>query len=595
MLSRNGCAILALLGGGLFSFQAMSASYYVDSVAGSDANSGFSESTPWRTLNKVNGAALPSGSTVFLKRGSKWNESIIVPSSGLTIDAYGTGSPPTLDSSVRVTGWTTGFLLGGGVYSSPKLALATTGIGALGNLSENGVMMSFLPWKGSASASLGSAASGTYSYDYSAGKLYIKPVSNPNDAAKVYLASTLLYGVNADGKADVSVQNLNITRFSLNGVQFRNCIRCEARGLTITDGGGAVVIAPSTYAGNGVQWSGNSSYGLADGLTIQNLFDSGISPQTFAGGSNLHDISIRNSSIDRVGFAGVEISLLNFGTGSSISNISISDLGITNAGRGWSGNRYGANAHGVRVGDDPNAGVISGVTIERTTVTNSVGNGIDVFGETGTITLNRLRLSGNQIGVYARAYTGQGLTLKIRMTASIVDANRGDGFQYLTPSGAGFNLFHNTFYKNGAVNLHISGQTGQAFLQNNVLAGDADMAQLYVDNLANNNSRVLYGATVDTNCYTKSNGMVFYKNVSYASIAPFRSATGFESGGVEAVRAPIANPTGLGLLDPAGGDFTLAAGSPCIGIGSSNTGVAVDYRGNAYGSPPSSGALESYP
>ncbi|MGQ0502831.1 MAG: right-handed parallel beta-helix repeat-containing protein [Panacagrimonas sp.] len=564
-------ALAALLWMCIQGSPAQAASYFVDSGAGKDSNSGLTETAPWKTLAKVNATAFPFGSTVYLKRGARWNESIIVPSSGLTIDAYGSGAPPTLDSSVPVTRWTSAAALGGllggsGTYSSPAVPVPAN-TGGLGNLSENGVMLSFVPWNGTASITLNNAASGSYTYDYYAGKFYIKPASNPNDASKSYRASTLRFGIWADNKTDITVQNLAITRFSLLGVEFSNCTRCTARNLTITNGGGAVVVAPNTYAGNGLQWSGNSSYGLADGLVIQNLFDSGISPQTFAGGSNLHDIEIRNSTIDRAGYAGVEVALLGFGTGSSISNISISDLAITNAGRGWSGNRYGQNAHGVLVGDDPRGGVISGVTVQRTTVTNSVGNGIDVFGEVGTVTLNRLRLSGNAKGVYARAASGQGLSLKIRMTASIIDANRGDGFLYLTPSGSGFELFHNTFYKNGTANIHVSGQSGLALLENNVLASDADLAQLAVDNLVNNNSRVLYGATVDHNCYTKSTGMVFYNNVSHASVTSFGAATGFESNGAEAARVFLLNPNGVGLANPAGGDFRLNSESPCVAQG----------------------------
>ncbi|MGQ0620849.1 MAG: hypothetical protein ACT4QA_13160 [Panacagrimonas sp.] len=556
------------------------------------------ESEPWKTLNKVNTATFEFGSTIYLKRGSRWSESIMVPSSGLTIDAYGSGALPALDSSTLISGWTSASFLGlfgNGLYVSPPVAIAAAGVGGLGNLSENGVMMSLAPWKGSASGSLDAYPVGSYSYDFNARRLYIKPSTHPNNAGRVYRASTLLYGVRADDRSDVTVQNLHLTRFSLHAVSFSDCTGCTARNLTITDGGGAVVIPPSTYAGNGIEWSGNSSYGVADGVSISNLLDSGISPQTFAQGSNVHDIEIRNSTIDRVGMAGVEVSLLGYGGGSSISDISISDLGITNAGRGWSGNRYGKNGHGILIGNDPAAGAISGVTVQRTTVTNSVGNGVDFFGEVGTVTLNRVRLTGNQLGVFARALTGQGQTLKLVMTASIIDLNRGDGLQYLTPSGAGFSLFHNTFYRNGTRNVHISGQNGQALIENNVFAGEATMAQLHVDNLVNNNSQVLYGASVNHNCYSKTSGMVLYKGVSHSTIATFRTATGFEAAGVEAAKGFLSNPTGLQLANPAAGNFALNPGSPCIARGSGSTGVAIDYLGNAYKTPPSMGAVEASP
>lgn len=589
---RRNCASSALIVAGLLvSSATFAASYYVDADAGDDSDSGQSESAPWRTLSKVNGSTLPFGSTVFLKRGAKWNESLVVRSSGLTIDAYGEGTPPSLDSSIPVTHWTVPFLAGSGIYGSPAIPLAGLGVGGLGNLTEDGAMMAFVAWTGSPGVTLGSAPAGSYAYDYHANKLYIKVGADPNASGRIYRASTLLYGVTATQVSDVTVQNLQLTRFSLHGVDYSDCTRCNVKNLSITDGGGAVVVPPSTYAGNGVQWSGNSTYGVADDITVRNVFDSGISPQTFAQASRLHDIEIKNSTIDQVGFAGVEISVLGFGGGSSISNVTISDLTISNAGRGWSGNRYGETAHGIRIGDDPSAGVVSGVTVRRTAVVNSVGNGIDVFGEVGTVTLNRLRLTGNDIGVYARAPVGQGTTLKILMTASIVDANRSDGFQYLSPNGAGFGLFHNTFYKNGTMNVHVSGQTGQALIENNVFAGDADMAQLSVDNLVNN-SRVLYGATVDSNCYSQSSGMVLYSNISHAALATLRTTTGFEARGTESARSIPGNPTGLKLVNPSAGDFSLDAGSPCLGRGSSGTGIALDYFGRPFMGPPSMGAVE---
>ena len=41
--------------------------YYVDSVAGSDQNSGTSPASPWRSLDKVNGRAFAPGDTIYLK------------------------------------------------------------------------------------------------------------------------------------------------------------------------------------------------------------------------------------------------------------------------------------------------------------------------------------------------------------------------------------------------------------------------------------------------------------------------------------------------------------------------------------------------
>lgn len=59
------------------------ASYYVSSNGGSDANNGTSASTPWQTLGvHVNGGTFSPGDVIYLKRGDRWNEQLIPPSSG---------------------------------------------------------------------------------------------------------------------------------------------------------------------------------------------------------------------------------------------------------------------------------------------------------------------------------------------------------------------------------------------------------------------------------------------------------------------------------------------------------------------------------
>lgn len=78
---------------------AMAATYYVDSVAGSDSNPGTSSAAPWATLTKVNGISFAPGDQVLFKRGSSWTGTLVPGGQGtaanpIVFDAYGTGSPP---------------------------------------------------------------------------------------------------------------------------------------------------------------------------------------------------------------------------------------------------------------------------------------------------------------------------------------------------------------------------------------------------------------------------------------------------------------------------------------------------------------------
>ena len=46
--------------------------FYIDQVAGDDANSGTSIATPWKNLTKIYNLTLTPGSTINLKSNSIW-------------------------------------------------------------------------------------------------------------------------------------------------------------------------------------------------------------------------------------------------------------------------------------------------------------------------------------------------------------------------------------------------------------------------------------------------------------------------------------------------------------------------------------------
>ena len=75
--------------------------YYVDANNGSDTNGGTSADTPWQSIGQLNTVNLAPGDTVLLKRGSIWNEQLMLYASGtsdqpITIADYGSGNKPLL-------------------------------------------------------------------------------------------------------------------------------------------------------------------------------------------------------------------------------------------------------------------------------------------------------------------------------------------------------------------------------------------------------------------------------------------------------------------------------------------------------------------
>ncbi|MFA6422237.1 MAG: right-handed parallel beta-helix repeat-containing protein [Candidatus Buchananbacteria bacterium] len=68
--------------------------YYVDDVGGSDANSGTSTLAAWQTINKVSSSTLVAGDSVLLKKSGFWNEKLIVSTSSIAFNSYGSGANP---------------------------------------------------------------------------------------------------------------------------------------------------------------------------------------------------------------------------------------------------------------------------------------------------------------------------------------------------------------------------------------------------------------------------------------------------------------------------------------------------------------------
>jgi len=105
------CLLLLVVSGFKASVRAEQTNqYYVDSVDGDDANAGDSRDAPWRTLARLEEQSLEPGDVVNLKRGSHWNESLMITGSGedgnpLTLQTYGQGPNPIISRTGDSDTW----------------------------------------------------------------------------------------------------------------------------------------------------------------------------------------------------------------------------------------------------------------------------------------------------------------------------------------------------------------------------------------------------------------------------------------------------------------------------------------------------------
>jgi hypothetical protein len=83
------------------------ATYYVDSVQGSDSNHGTSPREPWKSLDKVNSTSFRPGDRILFKCGSAWEGQLAPKASGIegapiVVESYGQGAGPRIDGAGRV-------------------------------------------------------------------------------------------------------------------------------------------------------------------------------------------------------------------------------------------------------------------------------------------------------------------------------------------------------------------------------------------------------------------------------------------------------------------------------------------------------------
>lgn len=84
--------------------------YYI-SNDGNDVNPGTSESTPWKTINRINKQNFKPGDKILFKAGDVWRETLYITNSGeennwIIYSRYGKGRNPRLLASNKANNWT---------------------------------------------------------------------------------------------------------------------------------------------------------------------------------------------------------------------------------------------------------------------------------------------------------------------------------------------------------------------------------------------------------------------------------------------------------------------------------------------------------
>jgi parallel beta-helix repeat protein len=182
--------------------------YYVDQVNGKDSNTGTSPSLAWKTISKVNSAALNPGDNVLFKAGQIWREQLNIQKSGTSTSpviagSFGDGSKPVISGSNLLTGFAQ--------YSGSIWRLS---------LASKPQQVFFNNIRGKLKTSVSSVTSARdWYYDASGKYIYIYSSSNPSSAYTTpgIEASVRSYGVYVNAKY-VTVKDIKIEKTSREGL-----------------------------------------------------------------------------------------------------------------------------------------------------------------------------------------------------------------------------------------------------------------------------------------------------------------------------------------------------------------------------------------
>ena len=555
-----------------------SATYFIDSVTGSDSNTGISESSAWKTMAKVNESKFNPGDQILLCRGKIWREPLIVPSSGasgnpIIIGAFGNGDNPTITTSLnksRSIDWT--------LDSNRANVWYASGFPSdVGSILVNGNMV--LAEKKFSKDTV--VSQGQFYFESSSGIVYLSSASNPaayysGGIECWYNGSTASNGniLYLSGKNFVQINNLEIKYGGGHGIQITKCSDITIANNIISYVGGSYLSGMTRY-GNGIE-----IWGAASNVTIQNnsvsqTFDEGLSTQ-YDSAISLNNITFQDNSIEKCGRG---ISSSSFGNpGASISGIYWRRNSITNSGLGWATPEI-ANCEGKGAQlnlTDTNATILNAYftdNVIRNTASGKdpMGQGVLVVGGSWVIARNWIENTNNgAIRIYANA---SGILTK----NIVVNSNRGQAL-FITENSGNLKIYNNTFIKTNSISPTIVELDGSGYPTSNI-----DFKNNILADLSGSSNQAMIGiydprssVSLATNLYYASGGPATnrWKGLSCASKVDWEAKSG-ESNSV------WGDPK---FLSPSANDYRLQPTSIAIDSGS-DVSTGQDAGNPIYGNP----------
>jgi hypothetical protein len=424
------------------------ATYYVDATAGNDSRTNAqvaNPATPWKTIAKINSlttAELPPGSTVYLKCGETWRETLIVRSSGfagspITFSSYGTGEKPVINGAKLVTSaWTETY---GGSHKWQTAATITT----------EPHIVAFNGLSGAKVASLNDVT-GAGKWHWASGVITVYSTSDPATAFATpgVEAGFRQSGIDLNGKHYITISNLAIKLTNHNAITHN---------------------------------SNHSDNITIDSCNISDIAVTGISAYHGAENWVISNNTITNIARGVGGVATGDAMYLDMIEGTELgegSNFSV--YGNTIIKCGGSGIRTGGSGHHINKNYIKDASYC--IEINSTT-TDVYNNEVCECNSTfAAVTSHGVGINGNTFR-YNKIYNnkGSGIALQVgtghNVYGNIIYGHGSGanpcGIRFASGGGANTNVYNNTIFNNTrGIQVDAAGTTGLV-IKNNILSSNS--------------------------------------------------------------------------------------------------------------------------
>jgi len=374
----------------------LGATYHVDSVQGSDQNDGLSETSPWKTLARINSSKFSPGDAILLKRGSTWREQLNFPSSGspgapIMIGAYGSGEPPMISGAdlVAAGSWSGCNSCGANIWQAPVKPKAN--------------VVLFDGTKGSKKSSSSDLSSpGDWFWD--AGILYVFSSEEPSAKFRHpgIESGARPSGLNLTGMTnvvvkDISISGANAVPYGEGAGIFAITVHLDGptpEGLTISH------VIVSNGAGDGIHIE-NANRCSVDAVLVHDNEGAGIEMYHSNGKFPMTSGSITNSEVHHNGFNG--IFLVGCPRAERCRSV-VYPEGLTISNFRVTGNKVHDNGAGIYL-HETNGSLISGNVAYSNTNTTRKGEGycVGISGSSSNIVEKndcyKARLAGIELSI----------------------------------------------------------------------------------------------------------------------------------------------------------------------------------------------------